>query len=400
MGYHLLKLVICLVVMMNNNHQQVHGVDSVGLKRVKLTYVTNAAEKEAVCNDGSPAAYYYDPGFGDGVNNWFIYLQGGGWCNSDENCGYRLKSGVGSSKYNNQTVYFGQIKSANKSVNPDFYNWNRIIVVYCDSSSFMGNAHHPKIASRGARIFKAIMEELLGKGMAHAHNAILSGASAGGLAAMLHCDDFRMLLPHTSRVKCVIDSGFFIHAPKLHGAQKRAEYFASVAAYHGFTNKLPPSCTSKMNASLCIFPQYIIKHIQTPLFLVESKFDRYQLGYEYLSDDPNFPKCTMNLKLCTHCHLQIMRDYGVAVTELLQKIRRYSSSIGMFVHPCIRHGHFFEKQGWYASYKLRNKTISQAIGDWFYDRSSHFQEIDMDHEFPLACRSTKLPNTYCKQLDF
>ncbi|GFP92136.1 protein notum homolog, partial [Phtheirospermum japonicum] len=231
----------------------------------------------SVCNDGSSAAYYYSPGFGEGVNNWLILLNGGGWCITDDGCAKRLKDRTGSSIYNDQTTYFGAIRSANQAENPDFYNWNRVLVVYCDGSSFMGNAFHPRIASRGARIFGALMDELLEKGMANANNAILSGHSAGGLAAILHCDEFRALLPHTGRVKCLIDSGFFVHAPKLHGAQRRAEYFASVAAYHGFTDKLPQSCTSKMNASLCIFPENFIKNIQTPLFLLESKFDLYQV---------------------------------------------------------------------------------------------------------------------------
>ncbi|KAK6130720.1 hypothetical protein DH2020_035537 [Rehmannia glutinosa] len=385
MADHFKKLVICLVFVMNIIHHQVHG-ERVGFNKVSLTYVTNA-----VCLDGSPAGYYYDPGFGDGVSNWVIYMQGGGWCGSNGSCRYRLTQETGSSNYKNQTMYFGQIRSENQTENPDFYNWNKIFLAYCDSSSLMGDADHPNITSRGAVIFDAIMQELLEKGMANATNAILSGGSAGGLAAILHCDGFRSLLPNSSRVKCVIDSGFFIHAPQLHGAEKRAEYFANVSAYHGFTNNLAPSCRSRMNANLCIFPEYILKDIQTPLFLVESAFDEYQLGYHYVSDDPNFLNCTKNLTLCTPSHFQSMKDYGVALREKLEELRG-STSIGMFVHPCYRHGHFYEKLGWNASYKLKNKTIAQAVGDWFFDRSSLFQEIDTDNVYPLARNCTKLPN--------
>ncbi|GER26927.1 pectinacetylesterase family protein [Striga asiatica] len=306
MGDHLLRLVICLGFVLNGYQTNDESFD---LNIVNLTLVSNAVEKGAVCNDGSSAAYYYDPGFDDGVNNWFVTLQGGGWCTSDETCTYRLTNGLGSSKYYNESVFFGEIKSTNQTVNPDFYNWNRIIVEYCDSSSFMGKSNHPKIISRGARIFYAVMEELLEKGMASAKNAILSGTSAGGLSAILHCDDFRVLLPFTSRVKCLVDSGFFIHAPKLLGAKRIEEYFA---------------------------------------------------------------------------------NYGVATTKILSKVHRYCSSIGMFIHPCLRHGHFFQDSGWHASYKLRDKTIPEAVGDWFYDRSTRFQEID-NHKFPLSLNCTKLP---------
>lgn len=34
----------------------------------------------AVCNDGSPAAYYFAPGSGDGANTWLVYLEGAMFC--------------------------------------------------------------------------------------------------------------------------------------------------------------------------------------------------------------------------------------------------------------------------------------------------------------------------------
>ena len=42
--------------------------------------------------------------------------------------------------------------------------------------------------------------------------AVLSGCSAGGLTAILHCDKFRALLPVSTKVKCFADAGYFINA--------------------------------------------------------------------------------------------------------------------------------------------------------------------------------------------
>jgi hypothetical protein len=39
--------------------------------------------------------------------------------------------------------------------------------------------------------------------------ALLSGCSAGGLAAILHCDKFSDLLPASAKVKCFSDAGYF-----------------------------------------------------------------------------------------------------------------------------------------------------------------------------------------------
>lgn len=40
--------------------------------------------------------------------------------------------------------------------------------------------------------------------------ALLSGCSAGGLATLIHCDDFRKRLPQDVTAKCLADAGFFL----------------------------------------------------------------------------------------------------------------------------------------------------------------------------------------------
>ncbi|KAK0607025.1 hypothetical protein LWI29_008041 [Acer saccharum] len=63
---------------------------------------------------------------------------------------------------------------------------------------------------RGKRIWSAAMEDLKSKGMRYAKQALLAGCSAGGLATILHCDEFRELFPMTTRVKCLSDAGLFL----------------------------------------------------------------------------------------------------------------------------------------------------------------------------------------------
>src|SRR3990170_3449932 len=54
----------------------------------KIT-VRDAARRQAVCNDGSPAVYYFRPGSGAGANRWVIFLVGGGFCFSVDSCWLR-----------------------------------------------------------------------------------------------------------------------------------------------------------------------------------------------------------------------------------------------------------------------------------------------------------------------
>ncbi|EPS59364.1 hypothetical protein M569_15444 [Genlisea aurea] len=106
------------------------------------------------------------------------------------------------------------ILSPYREKNPDFYNWNRVRAKYCDGASFMGDTvyfpNQTTVTRAGMRIFNVMMEDLMMRGLGNADNAVLAGGSAGGLAAMLHCDRFRESIPDVKRVKCISDSGFFL----------------------------------------------------------------------------------------------------------------------------------------------------------------------------------------------
>ncbi|GAY58737.1 hypothetical protein CUMW_189210 [Citrus unshiu] len=193
---------------------------------VPITYVENGV----FCLDGRPPAYHFDKGFGAGINNWLVFIEGGGWCNDVTTCHVRANTGFGSSKKMVEEVNFTGILSNEQKYNPDFYNWNRIEVKYCDGASFTGDLEAVDPATnlhfRGARVFLAVMKDLL--------MAILSGCSAGGLASILYCDNFRALFPVGTRVKCLADAGYFINVKHISDASHIEEFFAQVVATHFF----------------------------------------------------------------------------------------------------------------------------------------------------------------------
>uniref|UniRef100_A0A2P2LP65 Pectin acetylesterase n=1 Tax=Rhizophora mucronata TaxID=61149 RepID=A0A2P2LP65_RHIMU len=249
---------------------------------VPITYVKNAVAKGAVCLDGSAPAYHLDKGFSTGINSWLVQFEGGGWCNNLTTCLARKKNHLGSSKQMAKLLAFSGIMSNRRRFNPDFYNWNRVKIRYCDGSSFTGDVHavNPatKLHFRGARIWLAVVEDLMAKGMRHAENALLSGCSAGGLASILHCDSFRALLPMGTKVKCLSDAGYFINTKDLSGSPHIQSYFNEVVTLHGSAKNLPLSCTSRLKPALCFFPQYVVAQIRTPLFVLNSAYDSWQVS--------------------------------------------------------------------------------------------------------------------------
>jgi len=187
---------------------------SIPTAQVGITVLQSAVAKGAVCLDGSPPAYHLQRGFGSGANSWIVHLEGGGWCSDIQSCSDRARTALGSSQHMGNTELFAGVLSNLQSENPDFYNWNRVLVRYCDGSSFTGDVEKVdpgnNLHLRGQRIWQAVIENLLENGMEKAQQALLTGCSAGGLATFIHCDQFRDLLPRSAQLKCMADAGFFL----------------------------------------------------------------------------------------------------------------------------------------------------------------------------------------------
>ncbi|CAF2069064.1 unnamed protein product [Brassica napus] len=88
--------------------------------------------------------------------------------------------------------------------------------------------------------------------MRYADQALLSGCSGGGLAAILRYDEFRNLFPGSTKVKCLSDAGLFLdkfyfsskHKVKHLGAFKFD--FQSIVEFQSVKNNLPRLCTNHL----------------------------------------------------------------------------------------------------------------------------------------------------------
>ncbi|OIT32580.1 pectin acetylesterase 8, partial [Nicotiana attenuata] len=325
---------------------------------VNITIVHSATAQGAVCLDGSPPAYHLDRGHGSGLRSWIIELEPGGWCSSIPDCLDRSAKFLGSSLHMDNVSRFAGILYNSSKDNPEFYNWNRVKVNYCDGSSFTSDVEQVdpgnKLYFRGARIYKAIIEDLWSKGLQNAENALLSGVSAGGLATILNCDKFRALLPKYVRVKCVADAGFFINGKTISGTSDIHEMYQRVVTLHGSAKNLPPSCTSAMEPSL-------INNTLVP---------------EYLDPQHVWDDCKKHTSNCTFGQRSIIQVFAV---EFLKAFLGLTPSFtrGYFITSCYSHGVIHLTHLWYSptSPRLLLKAIAEAVADWYFDRAG-FQSID------------------------
>ncbi|CAL2268034.1 unnamed protein product [Prunus armeniaca] len=289
---------------------------------VDLTLLHNATRRGAVCLDGSLPGYHFQKGFGSGANSWVLYIEGGGWCNTIESCFWRREIHLGSSKHMGHRVHFTGILSPHQAQNPEFFNWNRVKVQYCDGASLAGHPDNElrngtRLFFRGQLIWEALMDKFFSLGLSKAKQALLAGCSAGGLAALIHCDEFRGLLPKNVTVKCLADAGFFLDEKDVLQHRTMRAFYHDVVILQGLAKSLHKDCVTRMEPSKCLFPEEIIKNINTPVFLVNPAYDFWQIQHILIPEasDPHgyWQKCKLNIHNCNPSQLEILQGNWICI---------------------------------------------------------------------------------------
>lgn len=134
---------------------------------------------EAVCNDGTPAIFYYGAATRpEDENKWIIFLQGGGSCVDGQSCAERwcsIDTAYGLHKMSSSQSK-PQIRGAG-FLSPDpenrFGSWNRVLIYYCSSDTWAGTSTRTVSAAlngaasreyvihfRGSRIVDSVLDTL------------------------------------------------------------------------------------------------------------------------------------------------------------------------------------------------------------------------------------------------
>ncbi|KAH9731061.1 Pectin acetylesterase 6 [Citrus sinensis] len=360
---------------------------------VPLTLIQGADSKGAVCLDGTLPGYHIHRGSGSGANSWLIHLEGGGWCNTIRNCVYRKTTRRGSAKFMEKQLPFTGILSNKAEENPDFFNWNRVKLRYCDGASFSGDSQNEgaQLYFRGQRIWLTAMQDLMAKGMQNADQALLSGCSAGGLASILHCDEFRDLFPKTTKVKCLSDAGMFLDAVDVSGGHTLRNMFAGVVSLQEVQKNLPITCTSQLDPTSCFFPQNLVANIKTPMFLLNAAYDAWQVQASLAppTADPHgyWSDCKSDHAHCNSSQIQFFQDFR---NQMLNAVEVFSKSNenGLFINSCFAHCQSERQDTWYAddSPRIGDKGIAKSVGDWYFDRAA-LKAIDCPYPCDKTCRN-------------
>jgi len=247
-----------------------------GLKKVE---VVDAINRQALCMDGSPVAYYLQAGSGVGIDTWVIHLEGGGRCATLAEC--KVVSAPFRSSQAWEPSLLGQgILSDIYSENPLFYQSNHVLLRQCSADGWTGtNLSNQNFSFLGSVSFKAIVQDLISnKGLNQAAKVLLAGASSGTQGVLQHLDWLAAKLPQ-AQVKGVVDAGYAIDVPVYQNlvptvSTQMQQYYL---LHHSF---LDADCVALNTANVqrCLLPEVVIPSISTPLMIKDSQYDNVVLS--------------------------------------------------------------------------------------------------------------------------
>jgi len=362
------------------------------LGAMDIVYLKEAAANEgAVCIDGTPAIYFFRAGSGVNSTKWALHILGGGFCATNEECLIRSQTLLGSSLYWPPSLNYGGPVSDNSTYNPDFYDWNHVFFAYCDGSSFSGNVQEPVsykgklLYYRGHRNLLAIFKDLFkNKGLGNATDVIITGDSAGALTTFYHIDEIRAMMPKSvTRFKAAPFSGVFLYYPNVEGKIVFGDYLKSVFNLHNLSGTINQKCISAMSPEYrhkCMFAQYIMLYIDTPLFTIGSAYDPIgtscivgggpalgpsAFGGGNCSGIPGWAPCEDDPSKCTKEQWEKIEAYGETYMKILANHPKMKQD-GNGFFECNCHTHAAESSRAWEVYNVDGVSMRDAVRSWYF----------------------------------
>lgn len=341
-----------------------------------------ALASSAACLDGSPPAMYakFANATSSGATKWVLYFKGGGWCVDDTDCLGRSHTLIGSSAQLNSTQpKFGYGGGGplgdNATLNPSFSHFNRVMLWYCDGGSFTGDRADPvsmKVANKTTNVTTTSLLYYRGKrnldamllylrthhNLGAATEVLLSGGSAGGLAAYLHADYVRSTFAPTVKFRAAPVSGFFLMHDTMAGEDVFPARGRGVFEMMNSSGGVNQRCVVAMNklphrnTSECFFANASYAYTETPIFPLNSAVDSFQMMAILVTPPqcagltashtagPQFSNCTeSSLRSIVQYEQDFLRDLkGASAEQQPTSTPTFSrDGNGGFIESCMEH---------------------------------------------------------------
>lgn len=368
------------------------------------------SESGGKCLDGSNYQFFVKEK--KDSKNYVFFFDGGGWCSTKyynstlESCQKRSETYLGTSNYFVNKIYnffqtlplfnslvfimsknqvhnkinkiydifmkFPVFKrwmyflSSDEIHNPDFYNYTKIFLRYCDGRGFIGYNKDPLVYENNLLYFRGLNNTLgtlnyaINKlNLLEADNLVLSGMSAGGLASLLYSNYFRKLLPESIKIRTIFDSGFFLDHPNKINGYNISKIWKNLITdtKPEFADFLDSYCNYKNDELYkCFLPEYFIKNLNVPYFIIYSLYDTYTI-FNLIGD-----KCMF--KDGKFCQINEVEQYKEKLITLIEETSSNNEKMGFWIPACFLHDFLYISFDWNNNIQIDNNFLKDAIGKW------------------------------------
>ena len=345
----------------------------------------------AKCLDGSNYRFNFIQGKGEGKNKFFFYLEGGGWCGQEtlgdnfiESCFERANTSLGSKIGFFSSLVISRLVrllSSKEKYNPNFYNWNKIFVRYCDGSSFISDRtyenNRSKIYMYGKNNLLGVLNYLkVNNNFTEADSVILSGFSAGSFATLIYANYIDTLTNKKNNTYIISDSGFFYDLDekilKINKLVKNAYEYST--NHTEIVNLFNYYCDKKYidkEPWKCLSGEYFIYNIKVPILSFQNLYD------SWITRVINGNDCWYNKNFINNCSKEQLEKIYKEGNLLIEKIHNYPRYNHITLFYFRKLGHMLTYYNWIwddKNFSIDGFTINDIIKEW-YENVSNGKEM-------------------------
>jgi hypothetical protein len=338
--------------------------------------VVHTGAGAAVCNDGSPYAYFVAPG--SDSNKWIFFQMGGSYCWNKASCDARRRHDSSQMSSNGLAASLSinsGIISDDVNDNPYFAAWNKVQLPYCTSDAFSGTVEQASwdnaMSFLGSRVIPSVVEDLKTRhGLVDnaSTTLIYSGASAGAVGLYPNMDRLSSQLLPASRVVGVVDSGWFMDSvpyqpsPGCAAAgdplkcSVKENLVMGAAAWHPAVDADCAHAKASSPDTLwqCMMGHYLSPYLSTPLFVFEWQFDMAQLYHDGITSNPT------TLPAAAVAYAQQSRA-NLTQTFVLAATKRGPRHLHFFSPSCYQHVVLNVKHADWVQVTANGTTLPDAL---------------------------------------
>jgi len=324
----------------------------------------------------------------------------GGWCYSLTDCQVRSRGcspggACGSSWGRGSTTGspMGGILSSNETVNPFFQSWTKIYAPYCDGNSFSGMTIDPvsfnnsQLYFRGGYNLRAIMNYLTSessnKTIQNAPTVVLTGCSAGGLAAYLHADFVGSIVTSVNPqadYRVIPVSGFFSNSANAEGAPVYAEQMKGVFYLSNASAGLNQDCINDQDPGMewvCNLALPSFQYTKSRVFILQSHTDWWQTACVWTAgviidktqngrcvSSAKWGSCAWSLDGCSSNQAQHLLSWSTRLAnDMYLSETGNSQGNGGFITSCHAHCEGNTDSYW-MSMSINGLIMRDAVQNW------------------------------------